>query len=128
MTAIEKLQRFLRRENKEQTLIIEPESQSRPASANVIDVEIAPNDPLLVYFQHSSGVVDVGKLLIESPATEALRAAGVKLVVPLVSQGELIGLINLGPRLSEQDYSTDDRHASSKPRPARENGWPRNCE
>jgi serine phosphatase RsbU (regulator of sigma subunit)/anti-sigma regulatory factor (Ser/Thr protein kinase) len=109
MTAIEKLQRFLRRENKEQTLIIEPESQSRPASANVIDVEIAPNDPLLVYFQHSSGVVDVGKLLIESPATEALRAAGVKLVVPLVSQGELIGLINLGPRLSEQDYSTDDR-------------------
>ena len=32
-----------------------------------------------------------------------------KLVVPLVSQGELIGLLNLGPRLSDQDYSTDDR-------------------
>ena len=32
-----------------------------------------------------------------------------KLVVPLVSQGELIGLLNLGPRLSEQDYSSDDR-------------------
>ena len=27
----------------------------------------------------------------------------------LVSQGELIGTLNLGPRLSEQDYSTDDR-------------------
>jgi serine phosphatase RsbU (regulator of sigma subunit) len=26
----------------------------------------------------------------------------------LVSQGELIGLLNLGPRLSEADYSTDD--------------------
>ena len=39
----------------------------------------------------------------------ALRAAGVALVVPLVSQGELIGTLNLGPRLSEQDYSTDDR-------------------
>ena len=38
-----------------------------------------------------------------------LRAAGVALVVPLVSQGELIGTLNLGPRLSEQDYSTDDR-------------------
>src|SRR5712691_6186737 len=25
------------------------------------------------------------------------------------SQGELVGLLNLGPRLSEQDYSTDDR-------------------
>ena len=38
-----------------------------------------------------------------------LRAAGVALVVPLVTQGELIGTLNLGPRLSEQDYSTDDR-------------------
>ena len=32
-----------------------------------------------------------------------------KLVVPLVSQGELVGVLNLGPRLSDQDYSTDDR-------------------
>jgi serine phosphatase RsbU (regulator of sigma subunit)/anti-sigma regulatory factor (Ser/Thr protein kinase) len=39
----------------------------------------------------------------------ALREAGVALIVPLVSQGELIGTLNLGPRLSEQDYSTDDR-------------------
>ncbi len=38
-----------------------------------------------------------------------LRAAGVKLAVPLVSQGELIGVLNLGPRLSEQEYSADDR-------------------
>jgi serine phosphatase RsbU (regulator of sigma subunit) len=30
-------------------------------------------------------------------------------VVPLVSQGELIGLLNLGPRLSQQEYSADDR-------------------
>jgi serine phosphatase RsbU (regulator of sigma subunit) len=33
----------------------------------------------------------------------------VKLAVPLVSQGELIGVLNLGPRLSEQEYSSDDR-------------------
>ena len=29
--------------------------------------------------------------------------------MPLVSQGELIGLLNLGPRRCEQDYSSDDR-------------------
>jgi serine phosphatase RsbU (regulator of sigma subunit)/anti-sigma regulatory factor (Ser/Thr protein kinase) len=40
---------------------------------------------------------------------QALRQAGVKITVPLISQGELIGLLNLGPRLSEQDYSSDDR-------------------
>jgi serine phosphatase RsbU (regulator of sigma subunit)/anti-sigma regulatory factor (Ser/Thr protein kinase) len=31
------------------------------------------------------------------------------LVIPLVSQGDLIGLINLGPRLSDQEYTGDDR-------------------
>ena len=48
-------------------------------------------------------------LELDSPALAALKAAGVKLAVPLVSQGELIGVLNLGPRRSEQDYSTDDR-------------------
>jgi serine phosphatase RsbU (regulator of sigma subunit)/anti-sigma regulatory factor (Ser/Thr protein kinase) len=73
-------------------------------------VEIAPNDPLLAYFEGASGSVDVEALELESsPALDALKAAGVKLAVPLVSQGELIGVLNLGPRLSEQDYSSDDR-------------------
>jgi len=72
-------------------------------------VEIAPNDPIIAYFQSASGAVDLETLDLDSPACRALRAAGVKLVVPLVSQGELIGSLNLGPRLSEQDYSTDDR-------------------
>jgi serine phosphatase RsbU (regulator of sigma subunit)/anti-sigma regulatory factor (Ser/Thr protein kinase) len=53
--------------------------------------------------------VEIARLELDSPAVAALREAGVALVVPLVSQGELIGTLNLGPRLSEQDYSTDDR-------------------
>ena len=80
-----------------------------PAPAMAPSVEIAPNDPLLAYFQSAPGVVEIDRLLLDSPALRALKEAGVKLVVPLVSQGELIGLINLGPRLSEQEYSTDDR-------------------
>ena len=72
-------------------------------------VEIAENDPVLAYLQSAPGPVDLDTLQLDSPAVRALRAAGVRLVVPLVSQGELIGTLNLGPRLSEQDYSTDDR-------------------
>ncbi|MBA3748345.1 MAG: SpoIIE family protein phosphatase, partial [Solirubrobacterales bacterium] len=72
-------------------------------------VEIAPNDPLLAYFQGAGEVVDVDALELDSPALRELKAAGVKLAVPLVSQGELIGVLNLGPRLSEQDYSSVDR-------------------
>ena len=72
-------------------------------------IDIAPNDPIIAYFQSASGAVDVDSLELDSPAVQALRDAGVKLVVPLVTQGELIGLLNLGPRLSERDYSGDDR-------------------
>src|SRR5207253_9951104 len=72
-------------------------------------VDIAPNDPLVAYFLSAPGAVEIDKLHFESPALQSLRAAGVKMAVPLVSQGELVGLLNLGPRLSEQDYSTDDR-------------------
>jgi serine phosphatase RsbU (regulator of sigma subunit)/anti-sigma regulatory factor (Ser/Thr protein kinase) len=49
------------------------------------------------------------RLNMDSPALNKMREAGVRLVVPLVSQGELVGVLNLGPRLSEQDYSSDDR-------------------
>ena len=54
-------------------------------------------------------MVDAERLELDSGALEELRAAGVKVIVPLVTQGELIGALYLGPRLSDQDYSTDDR-------------------
>src|SRR5581483_11236635 len=76
---------------------------------DVRPIEISPNDPIVAYFQSAPGAVDLDELELESPALEALRNAGVKLAVPLVSQGELVGLLNLGPRLSDQDYSSDDR-------------------
>ena len=53
--------------------------------------------------------MELAKFDLASPALERLREAGVAIVVPLVTQGELIGTLNLGPRLSEQEYSTDDR-------------------
>jgi serine phosphatase RsbU (regulator of sigma subunit)/anti-sigma regulatory factor (Ser/Thr protein kinase) len=77
-------------------------------------VEIRPNDPLLAYFQSASEAVDIDALELDSPALRELKAAGVKLAVPLVSQGELIGVLNLGPRLSEQEYSSDDRRLLDK--------------
>jgi serine phosphatase RsbU (regulator of sigma subunit)/anti-sigma regulatory factor (Ser/Thr protein kinase) len=77
-------------------------------------VDIGPTDPLLAYFQSAGGAVEVDHLELDSSALRQLKAAGVKLVVPLISQGELIGLLNLGPRLSEQEYSTDDKQLLEK--------------
>jgi len=71
--------------------------------------EIEPDDALVDYLVHNPDVTAVNRLPVDSPAVRALRDAGVALVVPLVSQGELIGLLNLGPRRSEQGYSSHDR-------------------
>ena len=86
-----------------------PEVQPRAGTSIVEPVDITENDPLLAYLQTSGGVVDIETLTLDSPGLMALRERGIKLVVPLINQGELIGLLNLGPRLSEQEYSADDR-------------------
>jgi serine phosphatase RsbU (regulator of sigma subunit)/anti-sigma regulatory factor (Ser/Thr protein kinase) len=89
-------------------------AETRAPVLETLPIDIAPNDPILAYFTAGSAAVAIDELQLDSPAVRALRAAGVKLVVPLISQGELIGLLNLGRRLSEQDYSTDDRRLLEK--------------
>ncbi len=81
---------------------------SSTSDAQPFELDIAGNDPFLTYCLNSKGVIDVEALLLDTPAVQAMKEAGVKLVVPLISQGDLIGLINLGPRLSEQEYTGDD--------------------
>jgi serine phosphatase RsbU (regulator of sigma subunit)/anti-sigma regulatory factor (Ser/Thr protein kinase) len=92
----------------------EPEPALTPTAATVVEqpgvaIDIPESDPLFAYLQSAPGPVDLAKLELASPALDQLREAGVALVVPLVTQGELIGTLNLGPRLSEQEYSSDDR-------------------
>jgi serine phosphatase RsbU (regulator of sigma subunit)/anti-sigma regulatory factor (Ser/Thr protein kinase) len=101
------LRRVLRREPR-----VRPTTEPLAAPPEQVEappVEIAPNDPLVAYFSGATGAVDISALQLDSPALAGLREASIKLVVPLISQGELIGLLNLGPRRSEQEYSADDR-------------------
>ena len=111
MTVIQSLRRTLNRGSRPTEA--QPDAEpARPASMAVAtgpDIDIAPNDQLLAYLAAAPGPVDLPSLDLDSQAVRDLRAAGVVLVVPLVSQGELIGTLNLGPRLSEQEYSSDDR-------------------
>lgn len=104
-----------RKKNKNTDEAVAPDTDVAPVVQQAvveiidIDVDIAPTDPLLAYLQNASNPVELARLNLQSPALDELRAANVAVVIPLVSQGELIGIINLGQRLSEQEYSTDDR-------------------
>lgn len=82
---------------------------TKPLPGTLLTLDLPPNDPLVAYFSATPGVVELDKLNLDSPALRDLNKQGVRMVVPLVNQGELLGLINLGSRLSDQDYSSDDR-------------------
>ncbi len=102
--------RIFRREAAEEVRPAAPEAPAPPApEPQVLELDISPNDPLVAYLQGSRGPIAIASLEIDSPAVEAMRRAGVELAAPLVSQGELVGMLNLGPRLSGQEYSRDDR-------------------
>ena len=86
----------------------EPVEQATTGT-QVVDIHIEPSDPVLAFLQSAPGPVEVGALPPSSAAVIDLKASGVEIVVPLVSSGELVGLVALGARLSERGYSRDDR-------------------
>ncbi|MEO5918204.1 MAG: SpoIIE family protein phosphatase [Candidatus Limnocylindrales bacterium] len=109
MTAIKRpLRRLLGRSTPDPLPATAP-VPAAPVEQPGVAIDIPETDPLFAYLQSAPGPVDLTKLELVSPALEELRVGGVALVVPLVTQGELIGTLNLGPRLSEQEYSSDDR-------------------
>lgn len=84
----------------------DPVPEEEPSAAAVA---IPAGDPLETLLVSAAAPVEVKGLSLQSEALDELRAAGVELIVPLVGQGELLGALYLGPRLSDQPYSTDDR-------------------
>ncbi|MBV9093406.1 MAG: SpoIIE family protein phosphatase [Streptosporangiaceae bacterium] len=74
------------------------------------ELDLAADDPLIGYLLSAAGAVNIAGVQLQSPALEALRDAGVVLAVPLISSGNLVGLLSLGPRKSERGYTTDDIH------------------
>jgi signal transduction histidine kinase len=73
------------------------------------DITIADDDPVLAYALSHSGAMEVERLQLESPVLHSLQTNGVELALPLASQGELIGLLTLGPRLGDEEYNRENR-------------------
>jgi GAF domain-containing protein len=71
-------------------------------------LEIDPEDPLVNYATHHPGACDVAELALASPALRRMEKQGLRLVVPLVAQGHLVGLLGLGAPRSAGPYTADD--------------------
>ena len=68
---------------------VAPEPVARPTATAQVDLEIAPNDPLLAYLQSAPGVVEVDKLqLVSDGLAHDVVAETVPAPVHLLQTGE----------------------------------------
>jgi serine phosphatase RsbU (regulator of sigma subunit) len=72
-------------------------------------VAVSSDDPFLTYALQHPSIVELRRLRLDTPLVETLRQQAVEIVLPLASQGELLGLLTLGPRLDRPVYSAEDR-------------------
>ncbi|RZU30797.1 ATP-binding SpoIIE family protein phosphatase [Blastococcus saxobsidens] len=82
---------------------------SPPDPLPTTTVAFDPDDPLVEHLAQVAEPIALDRIDLDSPGVRALKAAGMALLVPLVTSGELVGLLALGPRRSEREYSTNDR-------------------
>ena len=76
-------------------------------SLGTLTVPVA--DPMVSYFHNASQAAETEDLELESESLGRMKAAGVEMIVPFLTHGELIGWLSLGAHLSGQEYSADDR-------------------
>ncbi len=89
--------------------IYQPAVDKSLNKAVIDEFVIFPEDPLIEIFTSGAGTIGLDELQVESRNLSPLVEHGYRLVVPLITQGELIGWLGLGARLSEQKYSFDDK-------------------
>ena len=83
---------------------------AQPAASSASIATIAGDDPLVAYVLKHSGILDVERAQLDSATLRTLKIQGAELALPLVSQGELLSLLALGPRLDGLEYTREDRN------------------
>src|SRR5215472_7301734 len=75
-------------------------SDDRPESSrSTEEIVVADDDPLLTYVLHHPGSLEIDRLHLNSPTLQKLSLSAAEILLPLASQGELLGMLILGPHL-----------------------------
>jgi serine phosphatase RsbU (regulator of sigma subunit) len=72
-------------------------------------MRIADDDPFIAYLLKHPGLLEISRLQLDTSIVQNLKAQQAEILLPLASQGELIGLLVLGPRLKGEDYTAEQR-------------------
>jgi serine phosphatase RsbU (regulator of sigma subunit)/anti-sigma regulatory factor (Ser/Thr protein kinase) len=72
-------------------------------------IEVALDDPLLKILLAQTDIIELQSFHHDSPLGQALFDINTCITLPLISRGQLVGLLNLGSRLSGQKYEPYDQ-------------------
>ncbi len=83
--------------------------EQQEQSSAVEEIMVSGDDPLIAYVLSHPGALEIDRLQLDSPVLQDLRLHAAEIILPLASQGELIGLLILGPRLGGEAYTREER-------------------
>lgn len=78
-------------------------------SSSTEAIIIADDDPLMAYMLLHPSALEVDRLQLDSLALQDIKLQAAEVILPLASQGELLGLLILGPHLQGEAYTTEER-------------------
>ncbi len=90
------------------TTVQQKQVQAQADTTKYAEFSISGNDPFVVYALRHPGTLEIDRLQLTSLLLQNLKARGIVIALPLASQGELIGLLTLGPRLDGEEYTRQD--------------------
>ncbi len=82
--------------------------QQEPSGA-AEEIIVAGDDPLIAHVLSHPGALEIDRLQLDSLVLRDLKLRATEILLPLASQGELIGLLILGPHLKVDTYTHEER-------------------
>lgn len=83
-------------------------TQEQPVSTELTEFAVADEDAMIAYALRHLGTIEVDRVQLDSPLLQDLKARRAEIIQPLASQGELIGLLVLGPHLQGAEYTGEE--------------------
>jgi serine phosphatase RsbU (regulator of sigma subunit) len=71
-------------------------------------IQAADGDPLIAYLLIHSETLEMNHLQLDSPLLKEMKLHGAEILLPLISQGELLGILILGMHLNGETYSREE--------------------
>jgi serine phosphatase RsbU (regulator of sigma subunit) len=71
-------------------------------------INVADDNPLMAYVLNHSGTLEIDRMQLDSPLLQELKLHGAEIILPLASQGELLGLLILGLHQKGEAYTREE--------------------